>query len=441
MLSEISKSVYTPEDIKRKIICSFEKEASVVLFFLKFVHTITISEWFSDQPEPTCYLKVSILNAADVMEQRSSIARLVADKDADLTKDITEVYPVVVQMQKGEDTNTEEWIVMTNFKAGVKCTQEVKRIGWGGIAVQRKLASKAELNPPRSSLWMPLSGFGGPRSADLVTKGNTNRSMLLPFGGHAPQNTASTVVSPVHGRAFCFLPLPIETGLPVHVNGYFELSSNRRDLWLGTDLEGSGRAKAEWNKAVLQDVLAPLYADLIEHICAGGTNEGAMTLSERFEVWPVGSNYDRTWDVIAHSTLHLLWAREVFWSATNSGRCLSGPNSVFYCRDGHSDNLHETADILAANGFPLVELPRGVLDLLRSMFGVALIELNPSWARKQMQKIAADVKAAFVSLNREKATCCLTERMMQRVFKAFLSFLYAMADCLPFGHSVRIQSS
>ena len=139
VLSEISKSVYTPEDIKRKIICSFEKEASVVLLFLKFVHSITISEWFSDQPEPTCYLKVSILNAADVMEQRSSIARLVADKDADLTKDITEVYPVVVQMQKGEDTNTEEWIVMTNLKAGVKCTQEVKRIGWGGIAVQRKL--------------------------------------------------------------------------------------------------------------------------------------------------------------------------------------------------------------------------------------------------------------------------------------------------------------
>ena len=35
------------------------------------------------------------------------------------------------------------------------------------------------------------------------------------------------------GRAFCFLPLPIATGLPrrVHINAYFELSSNRRDIW------------------------------------------------------------------------------------------------------------------------------------------------------------------------------------------------------------------
>ena len=35
----------------------------------------------------------------------------------------------------------------------------------------------------------------------------------------------------LQGMAACFLPLPVATGLPVHVNGYFELSSNRRDIW------------------------------------------------------------------------------------------------------------------------------------------------------------------------------------------------------------------
>ena len=33
------------------------------------------------------------------------------------------------------------------------------------------------------------------------------------------------------GRLFCFLPLPITSGLPVHVNSTFELSSSRRDIW------------------------------------------------------------------------------------------------------------------------------------------------------------------------------------------------------------------
>lgn len=32
------------------------------------------------------------------------------------------------------------------------------------------------------------------------------------------------------GAAYCFLPLPVVTGLPVHVNGYFELSSNRQEF-------------------------------------------------------------------------------------------------------------------------------------------------------------------------------------------------------------------
>ena len=33
------------------------------------------------------------------------------------------------------------------------------------------------------------------------------------------------------GSAYCFLPLPVRTGLPIMVNGFFELSSNRRDVW------------------------------------------------------------------------------------------------------------------------------------------------------------------------------------------------------------------
>ncbi|KAL0183732.1 hypothetical protein M9458_019428, partial [Cirrhinus mrigala] len=33
------------------------------------------------------------------------------------------------------------------------------------------------------------------------------------------------------GKTFCSLPLPGQTGLPVHVNANFEVDSSRRDLW------------------------------------------------------------------------------------------------------------------------------------------------------------------------------------------------------------------
>ena len=35
----------------------------------------------------------------------------------------------------------------------------------------------------------------------------------------------------ISGQAFCFLPLPVRTQLPVHTNAYWELSANRRDIW------------------------------------------------------------------------------------------------------------------------------------------------------------------------------------------------------------------
>ena len=65
------------------------------------------------------------------------------------------------------------------------------------------------------------------------------------------------------GRAYCFLPLPVHTGLPVHINGYFELSSNRRDIWSGTDMAGDGALRAKWNECLLHDIVVPCYVRLL----------------------------------------------------------------------------------------------------------------------------------------------------------------------------------
>ena len=54
------------------------------------------------------------------------------------------------------------------------------------------------------------------------------------------------------GKIFCFLPLPGRSGLPVHINGQFVLSSNRRSLWSG-DTHGQDEKK-EWNDKLLEAV-------------------------------------------------------------------------------------------------------------------------------------------------------------------------------------------
>ncbi|XP_019861385.1 PREDICTED: sacsin-like, partial [Amphimedon queenslandica] len=63
----------------------------------------------------------------------------------------------------------------------------------------------------------------------------------------------------IHGHVFCFLPLPVFTNLPVHVNGQFALNNNRRSLWNG-DKEDN---KIKWNRFILQ-AIAYCYALLLD---------------------------------------------------------------------------------------------------------------------------------------------------------------------------------
>ena len=64
------------------------------------------------------------------------------------------------------------------------------------------------------------------------------------------------------GKVFCFLPLPGESGLPVHINGQFVLSSNRRSLWAG-DPE-SNDEKKEWNDNLMEAIASSYVHYLTE---------------------------------------------------------------------------------------------------------------------------------------------------------------------------------
>ncbi|XP_063069594.1 sacsin [Engraulis encrasicolus] len=64
------------------------------------------------------------------------------------------------------------------------------------------------------------------------------------------------------GKLFCTLPLPGRTGLPVHINGNFEVDSSRRDLCKADEVN----PKTEWNETLLLDIISPLYADLLKYM-------------------------------------------------------------------------------------------------------------------------------------------------------------------------------
>ncbi|KAL0183729.1 hypothetical protein M9458_019425, partial [Cirrhinus mrigala] len=107
--------------------------------------------------------------------------------------------------------------------------------------------------------WLLYSCFGTHDSMQMFQQRNKQEHVFsYPIGGVAVplhREAKTNAWSPdesLIGQAFCFLPLSIETGLPVHINGTFAVTSNRKGLW-------EKGVKSEWNRALLKDAVTSAY--------------------------------------------------------------------------------------------------------------------------------------------------------------------------------------
>ena len=139
--------------------------------------------------------------------------------------------------------------------SGVLATHVTLRIGPAASSYRCSHAFPILAGPAQEERWLVHNALGGGAAqrmavtdparglvpwvgiaAALVATPNQLAAPGKPGSAGASEPSDSLTISggaAGPGRAFCFLPLPIATGLPsgVHVNGYFELSSNRRDIW------------------------------------------------------------------------------------------------------------------------------------------------------------------------------------------------------------------
>ena len=147
--------------------------------------------------------------------------------------------------------------------------------------------------------WLVVSSMGTGQAMNVAK----NSPSLLPSAGVAvqlePKGSNSFEPFPVvkrvdgfnlNGTIFCYLPLPIHSGLLVHINGAFAVASNRRHLlerveddktWFGVD----------WNKALLQDSVVSAFLDLLEDVKSIIPNNGSYVFHS---LWPKASEVQRS---------------------------------------------------------------------------------------------------------------------------------------------------
>lgn len=133
---------------------------------------------------------------------------------------------------------------------------------------------------------------------------------LLPWAGAATLlhtgDPTHPQASAVPGLAYVFLPLPLSTGLPVHLNGFFEISENRRELWLGDDMKGAGKIRADWNLALIRDAVCASYIQVVlAAVQRMSTGESVAVWSPTVRCYtPVASAADVLWCSLSALTPH-----------------------------------------------------------------------------------------------------------------------------------------
>ena len=104
------------------------------------------------------------------------------------------------------------------------------------------------------------------------------------------------------GQVFCFLPLPISSRLPVHVNGHFILNSTCRHLWQSTNPDEED-SRTIWNKTLL-DAISSSYANFLSNTHQFFVSQGYSKwsilhddLESYYSVFPeaAATKVDKTW--------------------------------------------------------------------------------------------------------------------------------------------------
>nr|XP_033818277.1 sacsin-like [Geotrypetes seraphini] len=215
--SKISQQTVSSDEIK-ELSQALEEDADNLILFLNSIYRITFSEVSEEgrlQESFSVKTRMNDESLADRLAFQEKLCQYAADAGS-----MTEVPPCQV-----------------SYTMEVKCSNSRSVTRWI-LAKQIGVQDADEV-------------------ADFCKVSENLRRAYLPHGA-----VAACINEHVPGRAFCTLPLPAVTGLPVHISGNFVVDSARRDICK----EDGGSAKTEWNSLLLTRLLAPLYSDLLTRL-------------------------------------------------------------------------------------------------------------------------------------------------------------------------------
>lgn len=371
-LSEIKQEAYSPDDVLA-LFWSFKSSAEEALLFLRNVANISV--YVRDSPDKEMELLYRIERA--VTPSRNQVYEFVRG-DLQNPIDKEQFYKKLVKTSEDHLPWQCQKVQLVLTMPSLQQSQEwlISNAMGGGQAREQAIAPENRIRG-----FVPWAGIAAPlrscQPAIEAASNAENEEAVQSVDANGAQTGSSDGKEGFEGRAFCFLPLPVKIGLPVHINGYFELSSNRRDIWYGDDMAGGGRLRSNWNRCLLEDVAAPAYARLL--------NEAARELGPTanfHSLWPTGS-VSEPWLSMSHQVYKSVVELDlpVLYTTAARGKWVSAKRAVF--PDNSFPDAQELGEALAAVGLPIITAPNAVVSKFRETCPW-LRHLTPSMLRKSL---------------------------------------------------------
>lgn len=227
------------------------------------------------------------------------------------------------------------------------------------ISVCSTMCCKNGERSQKTCSWLVTSCLGIGDSFQLATSEEGKREGLLSASGIAAKISSDNdgYVKPkaVPGELFCFLPLSIPTGLPVHVNGYFAVTLNRRGIWESTTADVCHQPlEVRWNRSLMEDAVIQAYFQLLENMILM-QKQGKIPLFEIFSLWPnPGKLQSSAWEPLLKSFYRRVTSSDLPLVYTG-GKWLPVTQCIY--QDFKLQELPKSETVLEMFDYKIVQLP------------------------------------------------------------------------------------
>ena len=417
---EINDKIYNKHEIK-SLVHSFQKSSSSLLLFTQNVKKVTFLEVEENAPDP-----------------RNPRLLFEICKET-----VNELQPYQAMVETTFLQSCAEWTRRPpgqNMFAYKEPPPKLSQV----ISVSSKINGKNGERSQETCSWLITSCLGIGNSFQLATSEEGKEQGLLSASGTAGKissdNGKDGCLSPkaVPGEVFCFLPLSIPTGLPVHVNGYFAVTSNRRGIWEGTTADvGRQPLEVRWNAALMKDAVSQTYIQLLEDMMHM-QQQGKIPSYESFSLWPNPETLQSSaWEPLIKSVYQQIAKSEL--PLVRIGEEWLPVTHCIY-QDAKLQELPKSYEVLEILDYRVVKLPDFARKGFKQAGCIEMIEQQTMTQKKFLEEVFFPNIMTMPDDLRDPIVCHLLDQCLQGHSSpqsdhllTFYKSLLSTKRCIPCG--------